>query len=116
MCDFKNSFALAGRKEGWEEGCHLNKDWITMHSEQPHYCYLFPIIITMVESRTMRWTGHITRKGGNQLVTNLRPKTKVIRLLWRSRFYWHNNTEIGTRVILQTMHILFFFTYTYTLF
>jgi hypothetical protein len=70
-----------------------------MHSEQPHNCYLFLIIIAAVKSRTMRWTDHITRTGGNRLVTNLRPKTKVIRLLWRSRFYWQKNIEMGVKEI-----------------
>ena len=51
-----------GKMEGRKEGSHLNSEWITMHSEQPHHYYLFPIIITVVESRTMRCTGHIARR------------------------------------------------------
>ena len=45
----------------------------------------------------MRCTGHVARTGSNRLVTDLKPKTKVIRLLWRSKFYWQKNIEIGIK-------------------
>jgi hypothetical protein len=41
-----------------EEG---RSDWRKLHKEEPHHLYSSPIKIRMINSRRLRWAGHITR-------------------------------------------------------
>jgi hypothetical protein len=37
-----------------------------LHNEELHDLYSSPSIIRMIESRTMRWEGHVDRMGGKK--------------------------------------------------
>jgi hypothetical protein len=37
--------------------------WIKLHSEELHNLYPLPNIIRMIESRRMKWAGHVARMG-----------------------------------------------------
>jgi hypothetical protein len=37
--------------------------WRKLHKEELHKLYYSPSIITMIESRRLRWTGHVARMG-----------------------------------------------------
>jgi hypothetical protein len=39
--------------------------WRKLHNEELQNLYSSPIIIRMINSRRMRWTGHVTRIGKN---------------------------------------------------
>jgi hypothetical protein len=37
--------------------------WRKLHNEELHDLYSSPSIISIIKSRTMRWTGHVARMG-----------------------------------------------------
>jgi hypothetical protein len=39
-------------------------DWSRLHKEELNDLYSSPIIIRVIKSRRMRWTGHVARMGG----------------------------------------------------
>jgi hypothetical protein len=53
-------------------------DWRKLHNEEPHNLYYSPNIIRMVESRRVRWAGHVAcmgmRTAYGVLVGKARPK------------------------------------------
>jgi hypothetical protein len=38
-------------------------DWRKLHNEELHNLYSSPNLIRMIKSRTIRWAGHVARKG-----------------------------------------------------
>jgi hypothetical protein len=40
--------------------------WRKLHNEELHNLYPSPSIIRIIESRTMRWAGHIARMGAKK--------------------------------------------------
>jgi hypothetical protein len=36
-------------------------EWRKLHSEEPHFLYSSPNIIRQINSRRMRWAGHVAR-------------------------------------------------------
>jgi hypothetical protein len=38
-------------------------DWRKLHNEELHNLYSWPNIIRMIESRRLRWAGHVARMG-----------------------------------------------------
>jgi hypothetical protein len=59
-----------------------NRDEVTggfrkLHNEKLHNLYSSPIIIRMIKSRRMRWTGHVARNGGEaECIWNTGGKTR----------------------------------------
>jgi hypothetical protein len=43
----------------------LDREWRTLHNEELNDLYSLPNIVSVVKSRRMRWTGHVTRMGGD---------------------------------------------------
>jgi hypothetical protein len=41
--------------------------WRRLHNEELHNMYSSPSIIRMIQSRRLRWTGHIARKGRRRI-------------------------------------------------
>jgi hypothetical protein len=39
--------------------------WRKLHNEELHDLYSLPSIITIIESRRVRWAGHVARMGEN---------------------------------------------------
>jgi len=65
-----------------------------LHNEELHNLYASPNLVTVIESRRMRWMGHVARTGEmrnayNILVVN--PDGK--RQLGRPRLRWDGNIE-----------------------
>jgi hypothetical protein len=46
-------------------------EWRTLHNEQLHDLYSSPSIIRIVQSRRMRWAGHVARMGEKRNVYRL---------------------------------------------
>jgi hypothetical protein len=76
-------------------------DWRKLHHEELHNLYSSPSIIRIINSRRMRWAGHVARMGENRNAYRIlvgKPEGK--RPLGRSRRRWVDNikmdlTEIG---------------------
>jgi hypothetical protein len=43
-------------------------DWKKLHNEELHNLYSSPNIIRIIESRRMRWAGHVARMGRRECV------------------------------------------------
>jgi hypothetical protein len=39
------------------------RDWRSLHNEELHKLYSSPIIVRVIQSRRMRWAGHVARSG-----------------------------------------------------
>jgi hypothetical protein len=68
--------------------------WREMHNEELHNLYSSPVIIRMMKSRRMRWTGHVALMGRRRM---------HIGHLWESqneRDHWEDQ-DVGERVILK---------------
>jgi hypothetical protein len=74
--------------------------WRKLHNEELHNLYSSPNIIRLINSRRLRWAGHVARTGENRnayriLVGKLEGK----RPLRRSRRRWVDNIKIDHREI-----------------
>jgi hypothetical protein len=79
--------------------------WRKLHNEELHNLYSSPSIIRIINSRRMRWAGHVARMGEKTNVYRLlvgKPERK--RSLGRPRSRWMDNIkkdilEIGLNVV-----------------
>jgi hypothetical protein len=91
---------LSWTKEGWSDG-RVEK----LHNEELHNLYSSPSIIRIINSRKMRWAGHMARMGKKRNVYRLlvgKPEGKIP--LGRPRHRWIHNIkmdllEIGLNVV-----------------
>ena len=54
-------------------------EWRKLHNEEPNDLYLSPQYFSMIESRRMRWAGHVARMGDRRGVYRVlvgKPKRK----------------------------------------
>jgi hypothetical protein len=73
--------------------------WRKLHNEELHNLYSSPSIIRIIESRRMRWAGHVARMGEKSNVYRLlvgKPEGK--RPLGRPRRRWMDNIKIDLLV------------------
>jgi hypothetical protein len=73
--------------------------WRKLHNEGLHNLYSSLSIIRMIESRRMRWTGHVARMGKRNAYRILAVKPEGKRPLRRSRRRWAGNIKIYLRII-----------------
>jgi hypothetical protein len=72
--------------------------WRKPHIEELHKLYASPSIIRMIQSRRMRWEGHVARMGENACrILVGKPKGK--RPLGRPRRMWADIIKMGCRVL-----------------
>jgi hypothetical protein len=74
--------------------------WRKLHYEELHNLYSSPSIIRMVNSRRMRWAGHVARNGEKRNTYRIlvgKPEGK--RLLGRPRRRWVDNIKMDLRDI-----------------
>jgi hypothetical protein len=74
--------------------------WRKLHIDELRSLYSSPNIVRVIQSRRMRWAGHVARMGEGKGVYRVlvgRPKGK--RPLGRPRRRWEDNTKIDLREI-----------------
>jgi hypothetical protein len=75
-------------------------DWRKLHNEELHNLYSSPNIIRMINSRKMRWAGHVARIGETRNAYRIlvgKPEGK--RPVGRPRRRWVDNIEMDLREI-----------------
>jgi hypothetical protein len=73
-------------------------DWRKQHKEELHYLYSSPNIIRMINSRRMRWAGHVARMGETRKTYRIlvgKPEGKSP--LRRPRRRWVDNIKIDLK-------------------
>jgi hypothetical protein len=72
--------------------------WRKLHNEELHNLYSSPSIITMIKSRTMRWTGHLARMGAKRNSYRISVgKPEGNRKLGRPKCMWVDNIKVDLR-------------------
>jgi hypothetical protein len=69
--------------------------WRKLHNEELHNLYCSPSIIRIIESRRMRWAGHVASMGAKRNAYRIlvgKPEGK--RLLGRPRRRWEDNIRM----------------------
>jgi hypothetical protein len=75
-------------------------EWRKLHNEELHILYLFPNIIRQIQSRRMRWAGHMARMGEERKVYKvLMGKPEGKKPLGRSRCRWEDGIRMDLREI-----------------
>jgi hypothetical protein len=72
-------------------------EWRKLHNEELHNLYSSPDIIRQVNSRRMRWAGHVARMGEERKVLVGKPEGK--RPLGRPRRRWEDGARMDLREI-----------------
>jgi hypothetical protein len=73
-------------------------EWRKLHNEELHVLYSSPDIIRQMNSRRMRWAGHVARIGEERKMYRVlvgKPKGK--RPLGRPRHRWENGIRVDLR-------------------
>ena len=69
--------------------------WSKLHNEELNDLYCSPNMFRVIKTRSMRWAGHVARKGERRGVYRVmvgKPEGK--RLLGRPRCRWKNNVKM----------------------
>jgi len=73
----------------------VTREWRKLHNEELNDLYCSPNIVRVIESRRMRWAGHVARMGERSVVYRVlvgKPEGK--RPLGRPRRRWEDNIKI----------------------
>jgi hypothetical protein len=72
--------------------------WIKLHNDELNNLYSSPNIVGVIESRRMRWAGHVARMGkGTRVYRVLVGRPEVRRPLGRPRLRWDDNMKMDLR-------------------
>ena len=77
-----------------------NGEWRRLQNEELHSLYCSPNIVRVIESRRLRWTGHVARmEEGRSAFKILTGKHTRKRPLGRARRRWEGNIRMGLEEI-----------------
>jgi hypothetical protein len=72
--------------------------WIKLHNDELHSVYSSPNIVRMIESRKMRWAGHVARmEEGRGVYMALVGRSERETPLGRPRRRWKHNMKMDLR-------------------
>ena len=76
-------------------------EWIKLHNEELNDLYYSPNIVRVIQSRRVRWAGHVARIGENRGVYGvLVGKHEGKRPLGRHRFRWEDNNKMDLQEVI----------------
>ena len=78
----------------------ITGEWRKLHNAELHALYSSPNIIRSLESRRLRWAGHVARMGQSRNAYRVlvgKPEGK--RPLWRPRRRWEDNIRMDLREV-----------------
>jgi hypothetical protein len=70
------------------------REWRKLHNEELNYLYSSPTIVRVMNSRSMRWAGHVAHMGEGRVVYRIlvgKPEGK--RPLGRPKRRWEDNIK-----------------------
>jgi hypothetical protein len=73
--------------------------WRKLHNDELHSLYSSPNIVKVIESRRMRWEGHLTCRGRGEVFTGFWLGGLKGRALGRPRRRWEDNIKMDLREI-----------------
>ena len=77
-----------------------NREWRRLHNEKLHSLYRSPKIVRVIESRRLRWTGHVARmEESRSAFKMLTGKPTGKRSLGRPRRRWEDNIRMDLKEI-----------------
>ena len=68
-------------------------EWRKLHNEKLNYLYSSPSIVRVIQSKRMRWVGHVARVGERGIYRVLVGKLEGKRPLGRPRRRWEDNIK-----------------------
>jgi hypothetical protein len=78
----------------------MTGEWKKLHNEELNDLYSLPSIVRVVNSRRMRWAGHVARMGDNRGVYRaLVGKPEGKRPLGRPRRRWEDNIKMDLQEV-----------------
>jgi hypothetical protein len=78
----------------------ITGEWRKLHNEELHDLYTSPTIVQVIESRRMRWAGHVAQMGkGRGVYRVLVGKPVEKRPLGRPRCKWEDNIKMDLQEV-----------------
>jgi len=81
----------------WDE---VTGEWRKLHNEELNDLYCSPIILRVIQSRRIRWAGHVARMGeGRSVYRGLVGKPEGKRPVGRPRVRWEDNIKMDLQEV-----------------
>ena len=74
-------------------------EWRKLHNEKLNYLYSSPSIVRVIQSKRMRWVGHVARVGERGIYRVLVGKLEGKRPLGRPRRRWGDNIKMDLQEV-----------------
>jgi hypothetical protein len=88
------------RRIFWPKRGEVRGEWRKLHNEELTDLYSSPTIVKVIESKRMRWVGHVARMGeGRGVYRVLVGKPEGKRPLGRPRCRWEENIKMDLQEV-----------------
>jgi len=70
-----------------------------LHNEELHGLYYSPNIVRVIRSKTMRWVGHLSRRGAEKCLQGFSCEDRRKETAGKTRRRWEDNIKMDLRRI-----------------